>query len=423
MWPRAIVFVDMNAFFASIEQRDFPHLKGKPVAVTNGEQATCIITSSYEARAYGIKTGMRLPEARRLCPSLIVRPSRPQHYAKCSSQIMAALESITPDIEVFSIDEAFLDVTYCQKLWGSPESIGLKVKHLVEKVSGLPCSVGVSSDKSTAKYAGNIKKPDSYTVIPPDSVKEWLAGVPVTELCGIGKRIGIFLEKYGVKTCDDMQKLPISILANRFGSLGRRIWLMAQGMDSEPVHTHIKSPQSLGHGKVLPPDTRDESVVLTFLRHMAEKVGYRLRQHNMQAQSFFIGVKSYAWGWMGDKGKTPYPTHDGQKIYQLGRAILDHHWDGSGLYQIQVTALNPMPVNIQKDLFQDEEKNNTSLNHTIDAINQKYGAYTISPAQLLNRTKMHDVIAPAWKPQGWRRSVWSKEIIEFYSMSEENFLF
>jgi hypothetical protein len=96
------------------------------------------------------------------------------------------------------------------------------------------------------------------------------------------------------------------------------------------VHTHIKSPQSLGHGKVLPPDTRDESVIFTFLRHMSEKVGYRLRQHNMQAQSFFIGVRSYAWGWMGDKGKTHYPTRDGQKIYQLGRTILDHHWDGSG---------------------------------------------------------------------------------------------
>lgn len=405
MWPRAIVFMDMDAFFASIEQRDFPQFRGKPLAVTNGGQGTCIITCSYEARAYGIKTGMHLRDARRVCPKLIVQPTRPKHYAECSSQIMSALESITPDIEVFSIDEAFLDVTHCQKLWGSPESIGLKVKQLVEDVSKLTCSVGVSGDKTTAKYAGGFKKPSGFTVIAPWETKVRLSDVPVTELCGIGNRIGIFLEKYGVKTCGDMQKIPISILAQRFGNLGRRIWLMAQGLDTEAVQMIIKDPKSMGHGKVMPPDTKDEKIVLTFLQHMSEKVGYRLRQHNMQAQLFFVGVKSYAWGWMGEKRKTAYPTNDGQKIYALGREIINHHWDGSGLYQIQVTALNPMPVNIQKDLFQDQEKDTMKLNQTVDAINKKYGSYTISSAQLLNKSKMHDVITPAWKPDGWRRSV------------------
>ncbi len=107
--------------------------------------------------------------------------------------------------------------------------------------------------------------------------------------------------------CGDMQKLPMGILAKRFGNLGRRIWQMAQGLDTEPVQTEIKAPKSMGHGKVMPPDTRDEKVVLTFLQHMSEKVGYRLRQHNMQAQTFFIGVKSYAWGWIGEKRRVAYP--------------------------------------------------------------------------------------------------------------------
>lgn len=408
-WPRAIVFVDMNAFFASIEQLDYPELSGKPVAVTNGTAGTCIITSSYEARAFGIKTGMRLREAFQYCPNLIVRSSRPECYTKYSTKIMSALESITPDIEVFSIDEAFLDVTRCQTLWGSPEVIGRKVKQLVEDVSKLPCSVGVSGDKTTAKFAGNLQKPNGFTIITPEETRKKLERIAVTELCGIGNNIGIFLAKYGVKYCGDMQKLPISILANRFGNLGRRIWLMAQGQDPEPVQKKIMDPKSLGHGKVMPPNTRDEKIILTYLQHMSEKVGLRLRRHKMQAQTFYIGIKSHAWGWLGEKAKTTFYTNDGQKIYHLGKDIISRNWDGSGIFQIQVTALDPSPIisNIQKDLFQDDfhQKDNTRLNITLDEINQKYGAFTVAPALLLDRTKMHDVIAPAWKPQGWRKSV------------------
>ena len=405
MWPRAIVFVDMNAFFASIEQMDFPELRDKPVAVTNGAEGTCIITCSYEARAYGIKTGMRLPEAKKLCSNLIVRPTRIKRYTELSSKIMSSLESITPDIEVFSVDEAFLDVTHCQKLWGSPEFIGRKVKKLVTDISGLPCSVGVSSDKSTAKYAGEVKKPNGFIVIPPEKIRESLEHVLVTELCGIGPGISQFLLKYGVRYCGDMKKLPISILAQRFGNLGRRIWLMAQGLDFEPVQTKVRDPKSVGHGKVMPPNTKDEKIVLTYLQHMAEKVGARLRKYNLESKTFFIGVRSYAWGWMGERCSLSHPSNDGQKIYRLGREILKEHWDGSGLFQIQITALDPVITHVQKELFSTEESSAEKLNNIMDKINSKYGNHTIIPAPLLNRTKMNDVIAPAWKPSGVRKSV------------------
>lgn len=405
MWPRAIVFVDMNAFFASIEQMDFPELRDKPVAVTNGTEGTCIITCSYEARAYGVKTGMRLREAKKLCSNLIVRATRVKRYVELSSKIMSALESITPDIEVFSVDEAFLDVTHCQRLWGTPESIGLKVKKLVTDVSGLPCSVGVSSDKSTAKFAGEVKKPNGFVVIPPDKIQEVLHNVPVNKLCGIGPGITTFLARYGVRHCGDMKKLPISVLAQRFGNLGRRLWLMAQGLDFEPVQTKVRDPKSLGHGKVMPPNTKDEKVVLTFLQHMAEKVGARLRCHHLEAKTFFIGVRSYAWGWMGEQCSLSHPTHDGQKIFRLGRDILREHWDGSGLCQVQITALDPVMAHTQKELFDGEESHAEKLNHVMDSINQKFGNHTIIPAPLLHRTKMHDVIAPAWKPNGVRESV------------------
>lgn len=252
-WHKAIILIDMNAFFASVEQLDHPELRGQPVAVTNGEQGTCIITSSYEARAYGIKTGMRLREGRERCPTLVQCPARPRRYAEVSTNIMEALQDVTPDIEIFSVDEAFLDVTHCQRLYGSPIGIAHRAKQAVYDASGLACSVGLSGDKTTAKYAAKLQKPDGFSVIPPWQARETLSRVPVTELCGIAHGIGSFLAKHGVYTCGDMANLPISILGKRFGNLGRRIWYMCLGADPEPLSTEVPDPKSMGHGKVIPP--------------------------------------------------------------------------------------------------------------------------------------------------------------------------
>ena len=144
-WSRAIVFVDMDAFFASIEQLDDPALRGRPVGITNGAQGTCLITNSYEARAFGIHTGMRLRQARQLCPELIQVPARPQRYARVSTAIMAALQDISPDVEVFSVDEAFIDVTHCQRYWRKgPEYIARLAKQRVYEAAGVNCTVGLS---------------------------------------------------------------------------------------------------------------------------------------------------------------------------------------------------------------------------------------------------------------------------------------
>ena len=165
-WPRAVALVDMNAFFASIEQRDFPELRGRPVAVTNGMTGTCCITCSYEARRFGAKTGMHIKAVRQLCPDVIQRPARPERYAEVSTAIMEALQQVTPDIEVFSVDEAFLELTACQDAFGSPVGMAKRAKEIVRQVSGLLSSVGVSGDKTTAKYAAKLVKPDGFTVIP-----------------------------------------------------------------------------------------------------------------------------------------------------------------------------------------------------------------------------------------------------------------
>ena len=157
-WSRAIILVDMNAFFASVEQHDKPEWRGRPVAITNGLQGTCIITCSYEARAMGVKTGMRLKEAYEKCPTLIQCPAHPERYAKVSTLIMESLYSITPDVEIFSVDEAFLDVTHCQNLLGEPEVIARLVKEAVYNASSILCSVGMSGDKNNSKACGQTKQ-------------------------------------------------------------------------------------------------------------------------------------------------------------------------------------------------------------------------------------------------------------------------
>lgn len=405
-WPRTIILVDMNAFFASVEQLDQPALRNKPVVVTNGLQGSCIITSSYEARAFGIKTGMRLQEARQRCPQLIRCPSRPKRYTEISRHIMRALEDVTPDIEIYSIDEAFLDVTHCQQLHGDPIKIGKLTKRKVWDASHLLCSVGVSGDKTTAKYAAKLNKPDGFTVIPPWQAKAQLKNVPVTELCGIAHGIGNFLAKYGVVTCGDMQKLPISILAKRFGNVGRRIWHMCQGSDPDPVNTQVADPKSMGHGKILPPGVKNKTTILMYLQHMSEKLAARLRRYAFTAQIFYIGLRIFSNGWIGNKVKLDYPTDDGKIIYRLSRAIMETYWECDMVVsQVQVTALDPQPWMIQADLFGKPDTQRHQINKTVDKINQRYGEFTVAPAKLLTRSKMPNVIAPAWKPNGPRETI------------------
>ncbi len=404
IWPRAIVLVDMNAFFASIEQRDHPEWRGRPVAITNGRQGTCIITCSYEARAYGIKTGMRLREARRLCPELIQCPAHPERYAATSAAIMAVLQDITPDIEVFSVDEAFLDVTHCQRLLGTPLRMARLAKRKVFEVSGVLCSVGVSGDKTTAKFAAKLDKPDGLTVIPPWEAAGRLRDVPVTGLCGIAEGIGGFLAEHGVRTCGDMKRLPVSVLARRFGNPGRRIWYMCQGEDPENLQCEVPAPKSIGHGKVVPPNTRDRELLLTYLLHMSEKVGARLRRHGLQATTFFIGLRTVE-GWLGGKRRCALPTDDGRRIMTLCQSVLRENWVGQGVHQVQVTALGPIEAGKQGELFDAMDETRGELNAVMDEVNRRYGEFALAPARLLGRSSMPNVIAPAWKPHGHRQTI------------------
>lgn len=405
-WQRMIALVDMNCFFAQVEQQDNPFWRNRPVAVTNGKLGSTIITASYEARAFGVKTGMKLRDAKQLCPDIIQAPSRPERYAGASTVIMKSLQSITPDIEVYSVDEAFLDLTYCQSLYQGPEHIGRLIKKAISEASGLTCSVGISGDKTTAKFAAKLKKPDGLTVITPWDAESRLAEESVTELSGISDGIGGFLAKYGVFKCGDMKKIPISILAQRFGNPGRRIWLMAQGKDPEPITTTVKDPKSIGHGKVMPPGSKGRDLLLTYFQHMAEKVGVRLRRYGYQSAQFFIGVKTRERGYIATKVKLDHPTDDGQVIYKLCQAFVMSNYSHETCRQVQIIATNPVSCH-QLELFADNDlkQKRSDLNETVDAINTRYGEFTVAPTRVIGRSEMPNVIAPAWKPEGHRKTI------------------
>lgn len=395
-----IALVDMDAFFASVEQLDNPRLRGKPVGVVNGEQGSTFIAASYEARAFGIRTGTHWQEARERCPDCFRVVARPARYAEVSARIMAALTEVTPEVEVFSVDEAFLDLTGCQSYYRyRPAAIAALIRDTVQRASGLSCSVGLAGDKGTAKWAAQQHKPGGITLVPPDAAEATLAPVPLTELCGIGPGMAAFFAEYGVVTCGDMKKIPISVPARRFGNLGRRLWLMAQGRDPAPVQVQGRDPQSLSHGKILPPGTCRAEVIQGFLQHLSEKLAVRLRRHGYVVQEISIGLRcpeGWRQGWL----RAEQPTDDGLEIYRLARRFLRQHWFGEVVQQVRIGTSTPEKAGQQPDFFAAPPAR--SANRVMDAVNEQFGAFTLHRAGMHAHADSPPVISPAWARNGVR---------------------
>jgi DNA polymerase-4 len=239
-WKKVIVLLDMDAFFAAVEILDNPQLAHKPVSVTNGLSGSTIITCSYVARRYGIHTGMSLHKARHLCPELINRPARHQRYNQISTAIMRYIATeFTPDIEVFSVDEAFLDMTACQSRFPHMITLAKAIQQGIYKRFSLPASIGVSGDKTTAKYAAKCAKPYGVYVVLPQQAADFLAAVPVTELCGIAHNIAYVLAEYGVHYCQDIKKIPKS-------TLQQRLWGFVYGICAKEKIRLLYIPKSSG---------------------------------------------------------------------------------------------------------------------------------------------------------------------------------
>lgn len=403
--PRTIMHVDMNAFFAAVEQQSNPVLRGRPVAVVGSEQRTVILTASYEARGYGIRTGMRLHEARERCPELRLVPANNRLYTDISTRITALLHDYTPLVEVFSIDEAFLDLTGSLRLFGSAERIAYLIKSRIRSRFGLTCSIGIAPNKLLAKLASERKKPDGLTIFPPASVPAILEVTPIQELCGIGRRLTRQLNDRGVFTCGQLGRLPQEQLIRRHGRTGAALHAMARGIDASPVVPMAASApvKSVGHGMTLRQDLSDRGAIAEVLRLLGEMVGRRARRYRVSGRTVTLTVRYTDFSTFSRQQLQPDYLSGGPEIYRAALRILD----GLDLTQ-PVRLLGVRLSTLRRDSEQlplfDGERRQQQLTAALDAVNDRFGEFTVLTASLLTQAaKGCRVISPAWRPEGIRQ--------------------
>ena len=247
----------MDAFFASVEQQSNPKLRGKPIAVIGSGGRTVITTRSYEARKFGVKTGMNVYEAKKLCPHIIFVVGDNEKYTHTCTELQKVYLQFTPDVEAYSIDEAFLDVTTTHHLFGGPEAIGYSIKKRIKDLFGITCTAGIAPNILIAKLASDIAKPDGLRWIKPEDVNAVLEELPLKELWGIGSRLAEKLGAFGIKTCGQLGRAPVSLLRNKFGIVGEHLKAMGMGLCNRPLYVHDEDPKSVGHSMTFPKDLSD----------------------------------------------------------------------------------------------------------------------------------------------------------------------
>jgi len=283
----------MNAFFASVEQQANPALRDRPIAVVGGHGRTVITTSSYEARSFGVKTGMAIWEGRRVCPELIIVVGDNRKYTCISTKINEIFRDYTPEVEAFSIDESWLDVTHSLSIFGSAVTIAYIIKARIRNSFGITCSIGIAPNKLLAKLASDMQKPDGLTIIDPENISRILERMPVGELCGIGKKTAYQLKMMSINTCGDLGRCDEARLTRKFGIVGRRLKEMGQGIDDSPVIQFGEEDKvkSVGHSSTLERDIEDPVEIRRFLLQLSEMVGSRARRHNVSGKTIHLYVR------------------------------------------------------------------------------------------------------------------------------------
>jgi DNA polymerase-4 len=402
---RQIMHIDMNAFFASVEQQHNPELRSKPIAVIGSAKRTIITTSSYEARAFGVKTGMTVWEARQKCPQLILVTGDNRKYTWTSAQIVKLLQQFTPLVEVFSIDEAFLDVTGSLQLFGSAERIAYLIKAQIRHHFGLTCSIGIAPNKRLAKLASDMQKPDGLTVIRPDQVAEVLNRVPVNDLCGVGGKTARQLALYGIVTCGDLGRFPVDVLKKRFGIVGEQLSRMGRGIDDSPVVPVAESDpvKSVGHSMTLERDITERREILKYLLQLSEMVGRRARRYSVWGKTVTLSIRYADFDtWVGRQETLREYINGSEEIYRAAVAILDTIVLAQPVRLLGVRISNLRYESNQLPLFPDERKKALMAN-AMDEVNDRYGNFTVTFGSLLDEeNKGSHVISPAWQPSGIR---------------------
>ncbi|MEK6590563.1 MAG: DNA polymerase IV [Nitrospinota bacterium] len=401
---RIIMHIDMNAFFASVEQRCNPKLRGKPIAVIGSAERTVVTTASYEARKYGVKTGMNKYEAKKLCSGIIFVTGDNQKYIDTSVRILGILKDFTPVVEAYSIDEAFLDITGSLSLFKSPEDIAIVIKDRIRKEIGLTCSIGIAPNKLLAKLASDMKKPDGLVIIKGEDIPRILENLPVEELCGIGPKLKEHLNDMGIKTCGQLGKYPLRLLKRKFGVIGEGLKLMSQGIDNSPVIPigMEEEAKSVGHSMTLPYDISDEITMKKYILQLSEMVGRRARRYRLKGRNISLTIR-YPDFYTFTRQKTlKVYTNDTHDIYHHALLILNSIKLKGGIRLLGVRLSDLMKDYSQLPLYEEDRKKEITL-IAMDGINDKFGDFTITWGRLLERDRESGVISPSWRPEGVKR--------------------
>lgn len=402
MMSKIIICIDMDAFFASVEQRANPKLRGKPIAVIGSGGRTVVTTRSYEARTYGVKTGMNIYEAKKLCPHLILVVGDNEKYTYTCKELAVIYNRYTPDIEIYSIDEAFLDVTTTHHLFSGPEAIGASIKKEVKDQFGINCTVGIAPNILMAKLASDMAKPDGLKWIKPEDAEPILRDLPVKELWGIGAATTERLEQLGIKTCGELGKAPVRLLRNKFGIIGENLKQMGQGQCARPLIVKEEDPKSIGHSMTLPKDISDREAIKAELLKLSSMVGRRARKHGFVGKKITLTIRYSDFKTFTKQATLQAHSNSTQEIYYNALDILDSIKLIDKVRLIGVSLSQLMrDTEDQMALFNDDEKAKSMLK-AVDSLNDKYGDFTVTWASYLKTAEPPNVISPAWKPSGVR---------------------
>jgi DNA polymerase IV len=373
-----ILHCDMDAFYASVEERDRPELVGKPVIVGGSPEKRGVVSAAnYVARRYGVHSAMPAVTAHRLCPQGIFLPPRIDYYAEVSGQIREVFERFTPLVEPLSLDEAFLDVTGSEHLFGPAAEIGRQIKHTIRQEVRLVVSVGVAPNKFLAKIASDLKKPDALVVVEPGHVQEFLDPLPVERLWGVGKQGSKVFQRLGIRTIGQLRQWPMDVLQSRFGSNGEYLWQLAHGVDDRPVVPE-REAKSISNETTFERDIADMDVLRAWLVDLVEQVGWRLRRHRLRGRTVHLKVRFADFSLITRSCTLSEPTDITQELCQAADEMLCHRLPAGHLpvrlVGMGVSGLDDTGL-VQGMLFDGKEREKQSrVDAVADEIKERFGA-------------------------------------------------
>jgi len=381
--PREIAHVDMDAFYASVEQRDRPELRGRPVIVGADPRGRGVVSAaSYEARVFGVRSAMPIGKAARLCPHGVFVPVDMAKYARVSDEIMALLGEFSPLVEPVSVDEAFIDLTGTASLFGPARDAVRRIKARIRAETGLTASAGLAANKFIAKIASDLRKPDGMVVVEPGAEAEFLAPLPIERLWGVGKATARSLAALGIATIGQLQRLPRATLVSRLGDHGAGLHELAFGRDDRAV-TPWTAPKSMGAETTFERDTDDRTRLETTLRGQAERVARELRAGGVAASRVTLKLRFADFRTL-TRSQTGDPTQDGLELYRRVMTLLAREALVQRVRLIGVSAstLGP-PASGQLGLLDPNAVRRERLARAVDGISERFGAGAIKPATLL----------------------------------------